>query len=297
MKIADSCSAQGDRLLFVCDFSPPRSADPGALARAQGLDTDYICVAYNPGRAVRVDSAMLASSIKRAANVEVIFNLATRDMNKLAVQSHLLGAQLLGLENVMVVQGDPFTERDLAQLKDVSDYSPTALIRAMNAMNEGADFRGAKLGAPTDFCVGGSIDLNRGIESEAALTYRKVLSGAHFFLAQPVFSTQEIQDFYVAYRSVAGSELLQPVFFGVQVLAKDGVIFSNVPQNIRADLDKGRSGTDVALEILGRFLEIGLKRIYLVPPILRGGARDYEAAQVVLATARSWQRDRGKGEL
>ena len=288
MKVTDSCSAQGDQLLFVCDFSPPRSADTETLERARGLDTDYICVAYNPGRAVRVDSAMLASSIKQVANVEVIFNLATRDMNKLAIQSHLLGAQLLGLENVMVIQGDPFTEKDLAQLKDVGDYTPTALIRAMNTMNEGTDFRGAKLRAPTDFCVGGSIDLNRGIESEAFLTYQKVLSGAHFFLAQPVFSTAEVTKFYEVYQAIAGAELVQPVFFGVQVLAKDGIIFSNVPQHIRADLDSGKEGTDIALELLQSFLDFGLKRVYLVPPILRGGVRDYEAAQEVLATARSW---------
>ena len=51
-------------------------------------------------------------------------------------------------------------------------------------------------------------------------------------------------------------------------------------------MEKGREGTDIAQELLQNFLDFGIRRIYLVPPILRGGARDYEAAQRVLEWAR-----------
>ena len=153
-------------------------------------------------------------------------------------------------------------------------------------MNQGIDYRGSRLRAPTDFCIGASIDLGRGIEREAALAHRKASSGVHFFLTQPVFSTGEITDFQRAYRAVSGGELSQPVFFGLQVLVKDGIIFSSVPERIRRDLDQGRDGTDIALELLHDFLDFGIRRIYLVPPILRGGARDYEAARRVLEGAR-----------
>ena len=282
MKVTERCSDQGDRTVFICDFSPPRAAGPASLEQAKGIDTDFICVAYNPGRSVRVDSSMLAYSIKQHTGKDVIFNLATRDMNKLALQSHLLGAQMLGLENVMVVKGDAFTERDLSLVKDVSDFRPTGLMKAMASMNQGMDYRGLKLRAPTDFCIGASIDLGRGIEEEAALAHRKASSDAHFFVTQPVFSTGEISEFLDAYRAVSGDGLSQPVFFGLQVLEKDGIIFSSVPERVREELDRGRPGTDIALELLHDFLEFGIRRIYLVPPILRGGARDYEAAQVVL---------------
>ena len=282
MKVTDKCAAQGARAVFICDFSPPRSADPDALERANGIDADFICVAYNPGKAVRVDSAMLAYSIKRHTGKDVIFNLATRDMNKLALQSHLLGAQMLGLENLMLLKGDDFSERDLAQIKNVGDFTPTGLMASVESMNQGMDFRGSKLRAGTDFCIGASIDLSRGLEGEAALAYRKACSGAQFFLTQPVFSTEDVTAFLEAYRGVSGEELSQPVFFGLQVLQKDGIIFSSVPDEIRQDLDRGREGSDIALELLHDFLDFGIKRIYLVPPILRGGARDYHAAQRVL---------------
>ena len=70
-------------------------------------DADFIAVAYNPGRAVRANSAMLAAAVQGRMGIDATFTLATRDMNQLALQSQLLGAQMLGLENVIVVQGDP----------------------------------------------------------------------------------------------------------------------------------------------------------------------------------------------
>ena len=286
MKVTDMCAAQGDKPIFMCDFSPPRGADSDVLERARGIDADFICVAYNPGKAVRVDSAMLASSIKHHTGKDVVFNLGTRDMNKLALQSHLLGAQMLGLENVIVVKGDVFTEKDRARVKSVSDFSPTGLVRSMGDLNLGTDFREAKLRVPTDLCTGASIDLGRGIEAEAALTHRKASAGAQFFITQPVFSTSEITAFREAYRAASGGELAQPVFFGLQVMVKDGVIFSGVPKAFRDDLEKGRSGTDIALQLLKEFLDFGINTIYLVPPILKGGVRDYEAAQRVLEGVR-----------
>lgn len=285
MKVTEKCSSQGDRPVFICDFSPPRAADPDALENAGELDADFICVAYSPGRAVRVDSAMLAYSIKRHTGKDVIFNLATRDMNKLALQSHLLGAQMVGLENVVIVKGDAFAGRDLSRVKDVSDFTPTELIAALESMNRGTDFRGSRLGSPTELCIGASIDLGRGVEREAELTHRKALSGADFFITQPVFDTQEISTFLDACRDISGEGITRPVFYGLQVLVKDGVIFSSVPEGIRQDLEKGREGTDIALELLHDFLDFGIRYIYLVPPILRGGARDYGPARKVLEAA------------
>ena len=287
MKVTDRCSTQGNETMFICDFSPPRSADPRALEPARSLDADYINVAYNPGKAVRMDSAMLASSIKSQTGKDAMFNLSTRDMNKVALQSHLLGAQMLGLENVVVLRGDVFTEKDLEKVKDVSDFTPTGLIKSLDTMNQGIDFRGSKLRAPTELCVGGSIDLGRGIHTEAALAHSKAMAGVQFFITQPIFNTDDISAFSGAYSAITGQELTQPVFFGLQILQKDGVIFSSVPEGVRTDLDEGREGTDIALELLEKFQAAGIKRIYLVPPIMKGGARDYEAAQTVLKQAKN----------
>ena len=197
------------------------------------IDADFISVAYNPGRAVRVNSAMLAAYIKQQTGKDVLFTLATRDMNKLAVQSLLLGGQLLGLENVVVVKGDPFTQRDLAQVKETSDYTPTEMIAAIDQMDQGVDFRDRRLAAPTGFCVGATIDLSRPLLEEARLTHRKSTAGARFFLTQPIFEVAQVRRFRDAYASVAGDILTTPVFYGLQVLEQDGVLFSSVPDEVR----------------------------------------------------------------
>ena len=281
VKVVDNCYEATGRPGFICDFSPPRSGSVSEALRAD-IPADFISVAYNPGRAVRANSAMLAASIKHETGRETIFTLATRDMNRLALQSLLLGAQMLALENVVVVQGDPFSQRDLALTKPADDYRPTELIAAIKAMNEGVDFRGSPLREPTDFCVGATFDLGRGIDAEAALAVRKVEAGADFLMSQPIFDPDDAHRFRESYEGQSGGALSVPVFYGLQILEPGGVLFSSVPDGVRAELDAGRPGVDIAVELYGRFRDAGLRDVYLVPPIRRGGARDYAAAREFL---------------
>ncbi|MCI0437683.1 MAG: methylenetetrahydrofolate reductase [Chloroflexi bacterium] len=286
-KVADRAKAEPGRTVFICDFSPPRGADPALLEDAKHLDVDFISVAYNPGKSVRLNSAVAAHWIKANAGKDALFTLATRDMNKVAAQSLLLGAQLLGLENVVVVKGDDFTERELSSVKDVNDFRPTELIASIAKMNEGVDFRGSNLRAPTDFCIGATIDLNRDTRRELALTRRKAEAGAQFFMAQPTYDPQVPRRFLERYAERYGEELSPPVFHGMQVMVKDSIMFGDVPQWVKDGLESGRPGPDIALELLQSFTNAGFRTIYLVPPILRGGRRDYEAAQAVLEAFRS----------
>ncbi len=283
VKITDRCFEATGHTSIICDFSPPRSGDPSAVDQAQ-LDVDFISVAYNPGRAVRANSAMLAAAIQRSGK-DTVFTLATRDMNKLALQSQLLGAQMLGLENVVVVQGDPFSERDRAMVAPVNDYQPTGLIAAIAQMNQGQDFREGKLRTASDFCIGAAVDLGRGIEEEAQLAVRKVKAGAMFLITQPVFDVDHVARFRESYGYHAGKAGTLPVYFGLQILEQDGVLFSSVPDSVRSELEGGRSGVEIALELYQKFQEARLNNIYLMPPIKRGGARNYEAAKEFLAQA------------
>ena len=281
VKVVECCYESTGRPGFICDFSPPRSGSVAEALRAD-IPADFISVAYNPGRAVRANSAMLAAAIRRETGKETIFTLATRDMNRLAIQSLLLGAQMLGLDNVVVVQGDQFSERDLALTKAANDYRPTELMAAVRAMNEGVDFRGSSIREPTNFCIGATFDLGRGVDPEAALAARKVDAGADFLMGQPVFDPDDAKRFRDSYERQTGAPLSIPVFYGLQILEQGGVLFSAVPDAVRAELEAGRSGVDIAVELYGRFRDAGLHDVYLVPPIRRGGVRNYGAAREFL---------------
>lgn len=280
MKITEGCFEATGHTTIICDFSPPRSGNPEAVVEAQ-IDADFISVAYNPGRAVRTNSAMLAAAIQSSGK-NAVFTLATRDMNKLALQSQLLGAQMLGLQNVVVVQGDPFGQQDQGRVASVDDYHTTGLVTAIAQMNQGQDFKDGQLRSPTDFCVGATVDLSRGIEEEARLAVRKVQAGAEFLITQPVFNVDHVARYRESYAYQAGKAGTLPIYFGLQILEKDGVLFSSVPELVCRELERGRSGIDIALELYQKFQEARLNNIYLMPPIKRGGARNYEAAKEFL---------------
>lgn len=284
-KVLEKCASVSGRPVFLCDFSPPRGPNPRYLENARMLDVDFICVAYNPSKSVRIDSAMLSYQIKEKAGRDVVFNLACRDMNKLALQSHLLGASTLGLENVVIVQGDTFSEQDLSRVKEVSDFKPTQLIAAVKEMNEGMDYRGLKLSSPTSFCIGATLDLSKGIEHEARLTQEKVTAGAQFFITQSIFEVSLAKEFRETFRQINGYELTASVFYGLQVLDKDGIFFGDVPPSMMDQLERGRSGVDIALELFQQFTDSGINTFYLIPPIMRGGVRKYEAAQQLVEMA------------
>ena len=281
VRVVDCSYESTGRPGFICDFSPPRSGSISEARRAD-LPADFISVAYNPGRAVRANSAMLAAAIRRETGRETIFTLATRDMNRLALQSLLLGAQMLALQNVVVVQGDPFSDRDLALTKPADDYRPTELIAAIRAMNEGVDFRGSNLREPTSFCIGATFDLGRGIEREAGLAARKVAAGADFLMSQPIFDLDDAHRFRDSYQRQSGASLSIPVFYGLQILEPGGVLFSSVPEGVRGEMEAGRPGVEIAVALYQRFQDAGLRNVYLMPPIRRGGARDYGAAREFL---------------
>ena len=101
-------------------------------------------------------------------------------------------------------------------------------------------------------------------------------------MSQPIFDPAPGLEFLDRYAEESGEQLMTPVFFGVQVMTGDGPVFGDVPEWVTDGLARGRSGVDIALEVLGRFTEAGIRAFYLIPPILKGGRRDYNAAQAVL---------------
>jgi 5,10-methylenetetrahydrofolate reductase len=284
--IAEKRDQDPDAVVFICDFSPPRGSDPALLEPARSIGADFISVAYNPGKSTRVNSTLAAGWIKANAGQDVLFALATRDMNKIAAESLLLGADLMGLQNVLVVEGDPFTEKELATVKAVNDFKPTGLLGAIGSMNRGLDHRGRKLQSPTNLCAGAAIDLSHDLDRETRLTRRKAEAGAAFFLMQPIFDPKRLSDFLEGYERAYGKPLSPPIFCGLQLMAPDSIVFGDIPGWVTQDLSRGRTGTDIASQLLEGFLTAGIRSIYLVPPIMKGGRRDYEAAASVIRSHR-----------
>ena len=280
-KIAEIHDTRGDPI-FICDFSPPRGREYNDLEFARRLGAHCLSVPYSPGKSVYANSALAAHSLRSGTGQEVTFTIATRDMNILAAQSLIVGASLLGLENVIVVRGDDFSPDELNYTKSVHDRAPAALIRSITALNEGIDFRGRALSAPTDMCIGAVIDTGRPAESEVALTRRKIDAGAHFFVTQPQPTPDASLRFLQAFEQSQCSRPAVPIFFGIQMVAVGGRSFAPVPRDVWDRLEAGAEPADLASQTIEHFVAAGVKTFYLMPPIFPGGRRDYESASRVL---------------
>ena len=273
------------RPVIICDVSPPKGIEPGSLAAVADIDADFLSVAYNPGQSVRVNSVFVAAHLQEGLGRPAVFTLATRDMNRIAIQSLLLAAQWQGLSNVVIVRGDPIRVSDLARVTPVSDYTTTSLLSDIVKLNRGRDFRGFALSGPTSFCPGATLDISRGAEQETGLTVRKIEAGAEFLLSQAHFGVSDLVELRTNVSQARDSDVL--VFAGVQILDREGIDFGNVPDSIRSELNSGRPGLDIAKELAFDLWSGGISTFYVVPAILKGGLRDYETAAELTAYIRT----------
>ena len=165
------------RTFFACDVSPPKLGMDESLRSLCELKPDIFSVSYNPGRSTTVNSVVAANWVQIQTEIDAMFTIGTRDMNKLALQSLMLGAQLNSLKNVVIVAGDKFSDAESRLVREVNDFTPTEMIQATIGMNSRKDFTGRNIHEPTEFCIGGVFDLNKRWEKEVVLVAEKVTPG------------------------------------------------------------------------------------------------------------------------
>ncbi|MBN18713.1 MAG: hypothetical protein CL758_04460 [Chloroflexi bacterium] len=281
LKVTELHKEKGTNPIFIVDFSPPKSANINFLDESKKLNADYISVSYNPAKSIKVFSMIVAQEVKQISNKNVIFSLATRDMNKLSTQSILKGAQLLGLDNLIVFKGDKVTKKDI--FKEVDDYTPTSLIKDIIKMNEGKDLNNHKIQPPSNFCVGAAINTSSNSNKEIKLTKNKLDSGAHFLISQPSSDPDNFLRFHSKYIKEFKKKINIPIFHGILMINKDSLYYDNISKSLSEKYNpKDSDGTIHTLKIIESFLEKGINSFYLIPPIYKNGLRDYKLANFVI---------------
>ncbi len=274
---------KSNKPLLLCDYSPPRSPGAMNLDSLKKLPVDYFSVAYNPGKAPRVDSITAARLIQSFTSKPVIFTMAARDMNKIAIQSQLLGASISDLNNVLLVGGDPLAELEKKNgATEVRDYKPTDLIRSTAQLALGLDYRGMKIAEPPVFCIGAALDTSNNLDLEIPLMLAKIQAGAQFFITQPIYEINEYYGFLEKFKSITGSDLTVPIFWGLQVLSSDGPIFGKPTQRVLNNLNYKINPLRIARDLLQDMRSAEVKGIYLIPPISSNGRRDYPSLNDVI---------------
>jgi methylenetetrahydrofolate reductase (NADPH) len=141
-------------------------------------------------------SALAAARLVQEAGGEPLVHLTCRDRNRLALESDLLGAAALGLENILLVSGDYVTLGDHPEAKPVYDADSVQLLQIARGLAAGQDSAGLELtGNPRFFLGAVVIPEADPLAPQLVKFEKKITSGAEFFVTPPVFDLEKFRRF------------------------------------------------------------------------------------------------------
>jgi homocysteine S-methyltransferase len=263
------------------EIDPPQGTDISkALAAAKALKdsglVDAINIADGPRATARINPATMALHLQQDIGIEGIIHYCCRDRNLLGMQSDLLGANSLGLWNVLLITGDPPKMGDYPDATAVFDVDAIGLTHIVTRLNNGQDLAGNPIGAATRFFPGvganpGAQDLEREIER----LKQKRDAGARYVMTQPVYDADIFNRFMER-----AAPLNIPVLIGILPMASQrnalflhkNVPGMTIPQAILARMakwdspeDQRQEGLDIAREALSR-ARPQVQGTYIMPP-------------------------------
>lgn len=182
------------------EIVPPLGWDMSAtLERAkkcQVQNVDAINVPDGPRASSRVSPLIAAMTIQQRTGIEVILHLTCRDRNIIGMQSDLLGCAAAGINNILIITGDPPKLGDYPFATAVFDLDAIGFTRIANRLNRGVDIGGHAVRPPTRFMIGVGADPSHlDQEREIDRFHQKVAAGAEYGITQPVFDADVLLRF------------------------------------------------------------------------------------------------------
>lgn len=257
---------ESGEFVVTCEVGPPKGVDISEMEENVHLVKD------------RVDAANitdLQSSVLRLGSLpscvllkqwglEPIFQVTCRDRNRLALQSDLLNANVLGLENVLCLTGDHVALGDHLDAKPVFDLDSVSLLQAARTLEQGIDLGGNELSGSPKFFLGATVTPAADpVEPQVIKMEKKVKAGAQFFQTQAVYEPEKFEEFMKAVR-----HLNVPVLVGIVVLRSAGMArFMNknvagitVPDKLIEEMekaeDKKKAGNEIAARLINEMKDM-----------------------------------------
>ncbi|MFZ3044845.1 MAG: methylenetetrahydrofolate reductase [Desulfatirhabdiaceae bacterium] len=205
-------------------------------------------------------SAMAGGVLIQQQGIEAIINVYGRDRNRMALQGDLLAAHVLGIQNLIVVQGEDMANSDHRDAMPVDDLDELGLLSAIQSLKSGKDMAGFDLDGNPDFFVGCHIAPfvnDEGLENELLLAKEKIASGARFVVAPPVFDITHFETFMQ--RAACLNAPIIPMVFLIKSVAVARYISTNEPgahvseemiRRIRKASDREMEGVRIAGETI-----------------------------------------------
>jgi methylenetetrahydrofolate reductase (NADPH) len=258
-----SCLGAG-KFAITCEVGPLKGTDTTEVEEVAELLTgrvDAANVTDQQSSVMRLGSMATCHLIKDKG-LEPIFQMTCRDRNRLALQSDLLSAHVLGIENVLALTGDLPSLGDQPQAKPVYDLDSVQLLWTIQRLNEGFDINGNELQGKTDFFAGAVVTPEADTEAKRELQFykmeKKIANGARFFQTQAIYDLETFARFM---KRVEGFKV--PVLAGIIPLKSAAMArFMNknvagvfVPDELIDKMAKAEDKTVAGIEIAASLMK------------------------------------------
>lgn len=208
----------------TCEIGPPKGADDEEIRSAaeilKGL-VDAVNVTDLQSSVMRLGS-LATCHILKEMGLDPIYQITCRDRNRLALQSDLLSAYVLGIRNVLALTGDFTNVGDHPQAKPVFDLDSVQLLWAIKRLEQGYDVAGKKLTVKPSFFKGAvvnpSADTEAAFELQLIKMKKKIDQGAQFFQTQAVFDADIFEKFM---ERVSKMDVDVPILAGIILLKSE----------------------------------------------------------------------------
>ena len=250
--------------VVTAEVGPPKGCHLGHLveeAKEYLSGITAVNVTDNQSSVMRT-STLATCAMMKNAGLTPIYQATCRDRNRLALQSDLLGAAALGIENILCLTGDHTKMGDHPGAKPVFDLDSVSLLYAASQLEKGYDLSGNELvGEPPKFAKGAVVSpISDSVDAQLAKMERKVMAGADYFQTQAVFESEKFIEFMEKAKQFG-----KPVQLGVIIPKNAGMCkFMNrnvagvhVPQEmidaLAADKERAKAGI-TGLEIAAKII-------------------------------------------
>ncbi|HWK22770.1 MAG TPA: bifunctional homocysteine S-methyltransferase/methylenetetrahydrofolate reductase [Ureibacillus sp.] len=268
----------------IVELDTPRHLEIDAFVEgAKSLysaGADIIMMADNSLASPRISNIAMGSILKLQHGIRTMPHITCRDRNLIGLQSHLMGLNALGLNDILTITGDPTKVGDFPGATSVYDVSSMELISLIKQLNEGISFSGKPLRKKANFSVAAAFNPNvRVLDRAVARLEKKIEHGADYFISQPVYTKEKIVDIYETTKHLSA-----PIYIGIMPLTSfrsaeflhhevPGIKLSDeVLERMKAcEGDKEREaaeGVAIAKELLDTATKY-FNGIYLITPFIR----------------------------
>ena len=273
---------KANEFAITAEIPAPISASASEMEEKIDLLTGHvhaINVTDNPGATAHM-SSLAGCSIVRNKGIDPIFQVTCRDRNRLAIQSDLMGASALGINNVLTLAGDPVKNGDQPDAKAVFDINSKKVLSIMQSMNDlGETMSGRELQTKSKFFPGGAAIIHEPENNWDPVALKdKVTQGAKFIQTQFCYDVDLLRDYM---KHIVDAGLSEKLFFiiGIGPLRSDKsakwmrdklfgtVIPESIVQRMEQAENQIQEGTAICAELINQFEEIdGVHGVHLMAP-------------------------------